>query len=83
MPFYFECQGFYSEKFHCLIIVAPWKSSKGPRNWASDKVLIKKKKKSRQYFGYKIGTEKAEQNKMKIMEFDNYSMSPIAGIRNK
>lgn len=29
-------------------------------------------------------TEKAEQNKiMKIMEFDNYYMSSIAGIRNK
>ena len=35
-------------------------------------------------FVYKVGSGKAEQNKiMKIMEFDNYSMSPIAGIINK
>lgn len=35
-------------------------------------------------FVYKVGSRKAEQNKiMKIMEFDNYSTSPIAGIINK
>jgi len=33
---WFECQGFYSQSFHDLIILAFWKMETVPRNWASN-----------------------------------------------